>query len=728
MNNHHLHSISSFIGLFLACTFHIVAQDAGNALHFQNDNNKTSGDFLSCGSPNYELKEKLTVAAWVRWTADPSSPSIIKQKDEQGRWATLVTMDKHNASDEGQFWLQHNSDNSAFEWAVNASDRVAIQSTTAPALNEWVYVVGVYDGNAASSLCLYINGVLEASADNSRINGNISGYSKELRLNIGRSPSGYRLFTGDIDEVRIWNRALTQDEIRTQMVSCSTVNTHNLLSYWNMNEGSGTAVRDSVGTANGTFFTALMTVHSSSKLNAKSIRDPGKGWDAAENGEWAGLPIITVAGAGVGETNTIVSNTVNQITLRDGFAAKAPDDRTTPVVDGNPDMTWFAIENDLEKTQWVPSSAPVGAASGYVKTIAPISIGHSVTIAAAGILSSNDDIAAFSAGSPTGSPVTTGESFPAGVEKRSNLKWGVTQWGNVKANLVFNYSEVSNITDPGTVKLLSRTSDTSPWTEVTVSSRDDKARTLTLTGVSLSMANGDAMRGTVPPAGLSLSMTNPNGAAGLMGVTGTSSSVTYAIGMGTSTLPVELTSFTAAPKGSLVNLSWNTATEVNNAGFEVQRKFVGGLRAIDHAWHVLGFVEGAGTSNAPKEYAYVDRNLQPGTYEYRLRQIDRDGKSEYSSTVEVGDFGGPVTCALSQNYPNPFNPATVISYQVATDSHVELTVYDAAGKEVATLVHEQQNTGRYEVNFNAAALSSGIYFYTLRTGDFTAVKKMMLVK
>ncbi len=70
----------------------------------------------------------------------------------------------------------------------------------------------------------------------------------------------------------------------------------------------------------------------------------------------------------------------------------------------------------------------------------------------------------------------------------------------------------------------------------------------------------------------------------------------------------------------------------------------------------------------------------------------------------------------------------MISYQVATDSHVELTVYDAAGKEVATLVHEQQNTGRYEVNFNAAALSSGIYFYTLRTGDFTAVKKMMLVK
>ena len=71
MNKHQLQSISYFIVLFLVCTFHIVAQDAGNALHFQNDNSKTSGDFLSCGSPNYELKEKLTVAAWVRWTIDP---------------------------------------------------------------------------------------------------------------------------------------------------------------------------------------------------------------------------------------------------------------------------------------------------------------------------------------------------------------------------------------------------------------------------------------------------------------------------------------------------------------------------------------------------------------------------------------------------------------------------------------------------------------------------------
>ncbi len=103
MNNHHLHSLSSFIGLFLACTFHIVAQDAGNALHFQNDNNKTSGDFLSCGSPNYELKEKLTVAAWVRWTADPSSPSIIKQKDDKAagrlwsRWISIMPPMKDNS-------------------------------------------------------------------------------------------------------------------------------------------------------------------------------------------------------------------------------------------------------------------------------------------------------------------------------------------------------------------------------------------------------------------------------------------------------------------------------------------------------------------------------------------------------------------------------------------------------------------------------------------------------
>ena len=83
---------------------------------------------------------------------------------------------------------------------------------------------------------------------------------------------------------------------------------------------------------------------------------------------------------------------------------------------------------------------------------------------------------------------------------------------------------------------------------------------------------------------------------------------------------------------------------------------------------------------------------------------------------------------LYQNYPNPFNPSTKISWQSPVSSHQTLKIYDVLGNEVATLVNEYRNAGSYEVDFNASALSSGVYFYKLQAGDFVQTKKMMLVK
>jgi hypothetical protein len=83
---------------------------------------------------------------------------------------------------------------------------------------------------------------------------------------------------------------------------------------------------------------------------------------------------------------------------------------------------------------------------------------------------------------------------------------------------------------------------------------------------------------------------------------------------------------------------------------------------------------------------------------------------------------------LSQNYPNPFNSSTTIRYEISEGSYVMLKVYDVLGNEVATLVNEEKPTGNYEVGFNASNLSSGIYFYTLSTGNFFSTKKMILLK
>ena len=83
---------------------------------------------------------------------------------------------------------------------------------------------------------------------------------------------------------------------------------------------------------------------------------------------------------------------------------------------------------------------------------------------------------------------------------------------------------------------------------------------------------------------------------------------------------------------------------------------------------------------------------------------------------------------LSQNYPNPFNPVKKISYELPVANHVTLKVFDILGKEVMTLVNERQDAGNHEIEFNGSSLSSGVYFYRLEAGEFTDVKRMVLIK
>ena len=126
-------------------------------------------------------------------------------------------------------------------------------------------------------------------------------------------------------------------------------------------------------------------------------------------------------------------------------------------------------------------------------------------------------------------------------------------------------------------------------------------------------------------------------------------------------------------------------------------------------------------------YEYSDFNHIPGKYLYRLKQIDIDGSFEYSPEVEI-EISSPSKFSLSQNYPNPFNPTTKISWQTAAAGLHTLKVYDIAGNEVATLVNEYKPAGIHEIEFDAANLSSGIYFYKLQSGNFVETKKMILLR
>lgn len=205
---------------------------------------------------------------------------------------------------------------------------------------------------------------------------------------------------------------------------------------------------------------------------------------------------------------------------------------------------------------------------------------------------------------------------------------------------------------------------------------------------------------------------------------------------GGSPLPVELVSFTAELNKNDVLLLWTTATEVNNYGFEIERAHLrskeGNYAGVNSSvagasWERLGFVEGHGNSNSPKNYSFVDSKPLSGKTIYRLKQINIDGVFKYSKEIEV-EVGILGKYMLGQNFPNPFNPTTNINFSIPVTGYVKLTIYNTLGQKIATLVNGIREAGTHNISFNGSNLESGIYFYKLESGNFVQVQKMILLK
>jgi hypothetical protein len=194
---------------------------------------------------------------------------------------------------------------------------------------------------------------------------------------------------------------------------------------------------------------------------------------------------------------------------------------------------------------------------------------------------------------------------------------------------------------------------------------------------------------------------------------------------GNFTLPVEMTTFEALVQHGdwkdEVVLQWKTVGETNNYGFEVQRSTNG------KNFEKIGFVAGAGSTNIAQLYKFVDGDVAIATYHYRLRQIDTNGSFSLSEIKEI-TVTPPTSYALSQNFPNPFNPVTNIIFRMKEDNQVTIRIFDILGREVATLVDRKMKAGTHTISFNATELPSGIYLYSMDTGDFREVKKMAVIK
>jgi lysophospholipase L1-like esterase len=205
-------------------------------------------------------------------------------------------------------------------------------------------------------------------------------------------------------------------------------------------------------------------------------------------------------------------------------------------------------------------------------------------------------------------------------------------------------------------------------------------------------------------------------------------------------VPVELTSFASSAVGDSVKLYWQTALELNNYGFAIERS------DANNIWENVGFVQGADNSHNINDYQFTDIPYQTSshTYIYRLRQIENNGNSKYiaqldvkvNSTTSVQNKNSnlPKVFALEQNYPNPFNPATIIKYSLPVESRVNLKIYNSLGQEVVTLVDDLEGPGIYEKVWNAGNYASGVYFYILNVSALSGQhplrfsNKMILLK
>ena len=196
-------------------------------------------------------------------------------------------------------------------------------------------------------------------------------------------------------------------------------------------------------------------------------------------------------------------------------------------------------------------------------------------------------------------------------------------------------------------------------------------------------------------------------------------------------LPVQISSFTAISAQNGVTLSWKTSSEVNNYGFHVQRRAAG-----THVFEDMpgAFVPGNGTSIEEHAYSFSEPVPGPGNWEYRLRQIDLDGRESYSdiisltATTDVEVPEVPVSFGLDQNFPNPFNPSTTVRFALPAESHVRIELLDMLGRTVRTLVDEVRGAGRHDVVVDARMLASGTYLCRMHAGSFHGMIRMALIK
>ena len=550
---------------------------AGYSLGFNGIGNQLEVE----NSSSINLTGALTIEAWINPNSNKSQSILNKATSSNGYELALTSAGK-------------------IRFVINGTTELI--SSSYCELSTWTHIAATY--NTSGDMKIYINGVLDSQ--NSVIE---SLLQNNETLYIG-SLDTYGFFDGSLDEIRLWDKEKTIDEIRTDMCKKLTGSESNLVGYWNFDTEEGLNIPD-----------------------------------------------------------------------------KSPYNN-------------YATMYDMNDYLYSWSGADIGDASVYDYTgsnpgdfIASLGIGTE-TFTASGAGGAITGIQVYRVDDNS---LRTGSTVPSGWTIDPLRYWGVNVIGtSASYDVIYDYTGHPGIGDETGLNLLYRDNISDNSWEDLFAILNTSANTLTKTGLT---GNEIALASINDP------------------------------------LPVELSLFNAVKLKSGILLTWRTETEVSNYGFNVERrdflKTPGGGKYGN--WKSLGFVEGNGNANSPNNYSFVDNNLTGEKHNYRLKQIDTDGKFAYSEIIEI-NLDSPDELKLVQNYPNPFNPSTTISFSIPEAGQVKLTVFNILGEEVTTLINGFKEAGVYSINFDATGLNSGIYLYRIIVdtpdiaGKYVKSKKMMLIK
>jgi large repetitive protein len=631
-----------------------------------------TNDYVDFGSPAAtRITDNMTISAWAKTSASDMSRDIITNQ-----WKNNVSGFLLGILSSGKIHYAVSGPGSTMEgYDVNYTIND----------DKWHYIVVTF---ASGTIKTYVDGLL-VDTHISTIKSIV--YNSSISLNIGRdSNTGVEYWKGQIDEVSIWSVVLSDSVIKENMTRTLAGNETGLTAYYNFDFADGSVLYDITSNAiNGTLTNMDPATDwvSSTAFNTW-LGSESNAWSTAANWSRGSVPSSTdnigiykftslgseCSISGVPAFNNIIFSSTSSPTLNSNFTVNG-----NIILNKNISLNGYTITIG-SSGNLVEGNYRISGTTGSITTSRTLNNISSSNIGGLGAIittSANMGI----------TTITRGHTVQGNSNSISRY-YEITPANNsgLNATLVFNYNDNEmNGNTESNLKLFKSTDAGINWGLQDSSVTNTVNNTITLTGI-----NGFS-RWTAA---------NYN-----------------------SPMPVELISFTSKITGRDINLKWITGKETNNKGFEVERKNTTG------EWMNIGFVNSRGTTGYATAYSFDDIKLNQGKYNYRLKQLDNNGNFSYYNLNGTLEIDTPSKFGLSQNYPNPFNPVTKIDFELPVDSKICIRVFDITGKEVLNLINnENRNAGYFTVTIDGSRLASGVYFYSLSSGSFTAVKKMILIK